>query len=377
MEDLFRRVATRYSMALRVAERFAAKRPMKPEKLQELMVKLRKGAGTSNKMEVLDQVFGTLGGWVWEDMLYLSPKAYNDENRSYYSNAHPGNVKATWDEAKAREVVHLPHNDQLSASDKYKSFYMNVGEIEPSKHNPGQTGFYYQEWRVSEGTRVRAPNGAFFETDKSLQGFLNEYPSNLWSFKKERFTDWLKKSTPFFDQINARLGLESYEEERAKARTPPRTRENTGTCPCCWGNFKLTPHTKHGKDKSLPGMILHGYKRPGTGYIHGNCFGQDWPPFELSPEGTIAWAKVVEGWKERAEEALKRLERREDTVLVFGMGRTYEKDKMTPHEWGRKYDERIADQKSTIKQMTQDLERLHHAISTWKQKPLPEATPTV
>lgn len=358
---------------MRVAERYAAKRPMKPEKLQELMLKLRKGAGTSLKMEVLDQVFASLGGWGIEDMLYLDPKAYNDENRSYYTNAHAGNVKSTWDDAKAHEVPRLPRNEQLGESDKHRSFFMNIGEIEPSKHNPGETGFFYQEWRVSEGTRVRAPNGATFETGTSLRGFLDNYPSNMWSFDKIRFTDWLKKSTPFYDQINERLGLESYEVERQKAKTPPRTRANTGTCPCCDGNFKLVPHTRHGKDKDMPGMILHGYRRPGTGNIYGNCFGQDWPPYELSPEGTIAWAKKIEGLKERVETFLAKLEKREETTLVFGAGLVYKKDEMTPHAWERKYDELVADTRGSIKRMQEDLTRLRRAIADWEPRPLPVA----
>ena len=40
-------------LALKIAARFAAKRPMKPEKLKELMLKLRKGAGSGLKMGVV------------------------------------------------------------------------------------------------------------------------------------------------------------------------------------------------------------------------------------------------------------------------------------------------------------------------------------
>lgn len=63
-----------------------------------------------------------------------------------------------------------------------------------------------------------------------------------------------------------------------------RTRENTGTCPVCFRNIKMTDAQK---------MVHHGYERPGHGYIVGDCFGVGYKPYELSSEGTEAFLRIV------------------------------------------------------------------------------------
>lgn len=61
-----------------------------------------------------------------------------------------------------------------------------------------------------------------------------------------------------------------------------RTLDNTGTCPACFVNVKLT----QGK------IMRHGWTATGGGsygagaWHSGYCFGWRWPPFEVSPEGT-------------------------------------------------------------------------------------------
>jgi len=48
--------------------------------------------------------------------------------------------------------------------------------------------------------------------------------------------------------------------------------ENTGTCPCCFGSYKLKPGRRELR------MTLHGYRRPGCGYVVGNCPGINFAP---------------------------------------------------------------------------------------------------
>lgn len=75
-------------------------------------------------------------------------------------------------------------------------------------------------------------------------------------------------------------------------RTKVRTLENTGTCPCCFVNVKLTP----GGD-----TVLHGYTRPGGGSVSGKCFGVGYPSFEVSPEGTRDYIQSLQ-WEIQAKE---------------------------------------------------------------------------
>lgn len=51
----------------------------------------------------------------------------------------------------------------------------------------------------------------------------------------------------------------------------------TATCACCLGRFVV--------DGNLP--VLHGYKRPGTGSIHGHCPGMGFPAYEISTDGCV------------------------------------------------------------------------------------------
>jgi hypothetical protein len=160
--------------ALKVAARFAAKRPMKPEKLKELMLKLRKGAGFGVKLNLLMPVFEALGGWHFDDAVVLKPEGGKfggqDEPRSY-SNTHPENVKITWENAKANEVSRLPDPEQAKL---WETYYMDVSDIETT---PSYSKFTYRAWRAVPGIKVTSADGKAFMVDMNLDQFLNEYPS--------------------------------------------------------------------------------------------------------------------------------------------------------------------------------------------------------
>jgi len=113
-------------LALKVAARFAAK-PMKPEKLKELMLKLRKGAGSSLFMKALLPVFEALKGWEFEETLVLRPEnSYHPNNVGDFHHAHRDVVEDAWREAKKKEVSTLPSNASLSSSDLNSRVFMNA-----------------------------------------------------------------------------------------------------------------------------------------------------------------------------------------------------------------------------------------------------------
>lgn len=76
-----------------------------------------------------------------------------------------------------------------------------------------------------------------------------------------------------------------------------------GTCQCCFNVQKLP----NGKGK----LSLHGYTRPGHGYIVGACMGQKELPFEKSCEVTKRMRSMVKDMMVKAEERKGRLERNE------------------------------------------------------------------
>lgn len=356
-----------------------AARKTKEEALKELMMKLRKGAGTSLKVKQLVPVLDYLGGWLIEDTIVLvaESRSYSDTSEAdvrTYTNSNPGNVQAVWDKSKAQEVSKLPDPEQAKL---HHTYYMDVSDIEtlPS----GQTGFQYKAWQASLGTLVKAPNGKSITISKSVDRFLDSYPSNEFDFlTKERVSDWLQKSTPFLKQINEKLDLPSFEVEkqnqvdkrREELKEISRTKENIGECPVCEGMFRLLPKTREGKDKSMPGMVLHGYKRPGIGYIHSNCPGEFWPPFELSPEGTVYYLALVKKSLSAAEDRMKALERDEVEVLYGTPGKQYKKSEMDPRDWAEKYEAEVASQKKKVVDIKKEVETLKKKISGWKHVPL-------
>ncbi|KAF0225706.1 MAG: hypothetical protein FD176_153 [Rhodospirillaceae bacterium] len=57
--------------------------------------------------------------------------------------------------------------------------------------------------------------------------------------------------------------------------------DRIGTCPNCWGQFKVRDDNQDGVWE----LVLHGYERPGHGHVVGRCPGTDEQPMEHSPDG--------------------------------------------------------------------------------------------
>lgn len=68
------------------------------------------------------------------------------------------------------------------------------------------------------------------------------------------------------------------------------TESKSGTCPCCFGTFKVPGSGK--RNASL--ISLHGYTRPGFGWIVGECRGAHKVAFEISCEATKDWRNELE-----------------------------------------------------------------------------------
>lgn len=68
----------------------------------------------------------------------------------------------------------------------------------------------------------------------------------------------------------------------------------TGTCQCCFAGFKVPKTT----------VTLHGYKRPGVGYILGRCRGEGHLPYEVSCDQTKVFLAEVQGMIARETEFL-------------------------------------------------------------------------
>lgn len=360
---------------------------MKPEKLQALLLKLRKGAGSSLKVKELLPVFDYLGNWTFEATMLLVPESRsysnfdNEPSVRNYINAHPGNVQTTWEQAKAREVSKLPDPNHVKKHDR---FYMEVSDIKPFGND---TGFSYLCWQATEGTKVISPDRDSIIFNESLEKFLDSYPTNIIGFgTKTRFSEWLKNASPWLKQINEKLNMPSIEEEKeqAKALKKRTLNPNIGTCGVCFGEFKLLPKAKEGKERDLPGLVLHGYQRPGLGYIHSNCYGEFWPPYELSCEVTKKMKERLEQSLQGSTDYLRRLTSGEVTsftiteVKVDPLSpsnkvpslKSVKKEDMDPREWAKLLKKNVGEVTDTITDLNRVIRTLTKAIADWKLMPL-------
>lgn len=139
----------------------------------------------------------------------------------------------------------------------------------------------------------------------------------------------------------------------------PRTRDGTGTCGACFANVKL--------GNGL--IVLHGYLRPGDGYVIGRCFGVGYKPFELAVDATRNYRDAIlvpeiEGHRGRLADL------REGRIAVLGTP----KDPITPDNprWKRALEEAIAHQEAVILRLTQTKENYDRLVFYWKTRDLPK-----
>jgi len=140
-----------------------------------------------------------------------------------------------------------------------------------------------------------------------------------------------------------------------------------GTCPVCERQQRL--HKMR--------MVHHGYRRPGTGEIEGDCFGVGYPPYELSSEGTEDYLEKLLGQREHYQDFLRRLEAGEVRTLHkdVSIGR-FSPPKMvtlTPAD-GYDFDEelrsRIRDTRYYIRGLDTEIARCERLIKDWVKRPV-------
>jgi len=108
-----------------------------------------------------------------------------------------------------------------------------------------------------------------------------------------------------------------------------------GTCQCCF-NQQVTKVRAGGMTFR---MVLHGYERPGDGWIIGDCRGHGEQPYELSCEFTKTWLGQVQGMLVRVRARLAALVAGEVTEIDAQVAKTREE---------RKYGDRSAYKTITV-----------------------------
>jgi hypothetical protein len=174
---------------------------------------------------------------------------------------------------------------------------------------------------------------------------------------------WLKKETSYLDQINGLLGMDAHNPNAV------RTRDNTGTCGACLRNIKLVA-----KGNAHPTMALHGYNRPGYGYVVGKCLGGEHPPYELSTEATKIMLASVTDHYNALKKQLDYLEGSPDRLVIGRRGgeEVLLKSNTEPDLWSYELKDQIRRLQSTIQEPEADLKAYTWLVQHWELRDLPE-----
>lgn len=145
-----------------------------------------------------------------------------------------------------------------------------------------------------------------------------------------------------------------------------------GTCPVCERYHRL---------HKMRNMVHHGYRRPGTGEIEGDCLGVGWPAWELSPDGTIHYLEQARKELRHHEDFLHRLESGqvheltvEDGFERVGWGQRIPKYKTLTTADGEKFeralDQKIRETAGRVDAWRRTVHYLVQKIPTWSEQPL-------
>jgi hypothetical protein len=221
------------------------------------------------------------------------------------------------------------------------------------------------------GFLVTAPNGKTFRATRGTEISL---------------ASWLRDETQYLDALAdkvAEINRGMKKERLVKNEGKPLV-AGAGTCPACFGGFKLRTR----RDAQHPRVVLHGYQRPGWGFVEGRCFGVDYPPFELSPEGSKAWLEqlviTLKGLGESQVSLKKTLReptsKREQIDFVSQKGEHgLHHERFTPDhpDWDKavkryrsKAEDDLAGTVRLITQIKAEIKDLKRRIATWKPREL-------
>jgi hypothetical protein len=199
---------------------------------------------------------------------------------------------------------------------------------------------------------------------------------------------WLYKKHPGLPEQAKAVAEGGGLHEKKKAEQAKRKGFDPGTwghCPVCDRAQKIR------KNK----MVLHGYERPGFGYIRGSCLGVKEPPYELSKEGCDNAARLyAENAKVLTAQARKKAKakdllvkdsyaayriRPDNSIEKFKRGTSEFKNAeiYLPYGWDEKKAWTTAvkahqhEYLAAATQLKEEAKRMTKKSKAWKLKPLP------
>lgn len=334
------------SLVRRVVGRHLEAAEITPEKLNELLLKVRKKATSTFNWKNIADVLTALGGKITKTVGLVPVDDWMFAN----SEAEIAAKHA------ALEKLRVP---SLPSSPKHGQLY--VTRLDPVGEEHGHWTFKVAGALGNDGWLIEMPNGKTWTALPSQYdvGELRHGKQQARPAAKISVYDtlaWLNKEGGWVELANEKLAMPAMEP------TVPRTRENTGSCGVCFQNIKVKPGNP-------PILVLHGYKRPGTGNVHGNCFGMGYPPFELSVNATKEWLhKALIPSHARSVEALKQLE----SGVVTELEKHGRKYKVGDPGWEAELRGSTLEAERQVLFAEAEVKVFEALVSKWKVRPMPK-----
>jgi len=253
-------------------------------------------------------------------------------------------------EYKAAEMTRLPDDPR-------------VGDIVVSDVGPlikgygGRHHYFRKQWVGAEGVKITSPRGDeswYLPGRYDLRRGLSVADSGD-SFSHKAWGEMRKQGVD--GDVNAALGTEVH------VPAAERTRENTGTCAACWGNYKMEGTV----------LVLHGYRRPGHGTVYGQCLGRGRKPLETSVEVAETLQRHFEQKIADLGERLTKLKSGEVTVIEYeGRGGRPMTVKKGEPDFDRRLSDWIGDVERNIEYARKDLSLYNQVVAAWRQRPMPK-----
>ncbi len=350
------------------------------DELNDTLLKIRKGSFAGFNKKKLEMVLGALNWGVTDRISAILQKrcpgkierelagtdtrvrfdgVYKDVPESQFYITVSKYYREDDEREKAKAAVEAVHAkikalevpEPVESPKKNKFFYWDLGHVVEEKFPSNGAEFKFK-FRLSYSTEVlsiKAPNGKEF-----IFGKIDSVSENM-----NDFISWATKETSLKQEVLDYLGMESHEA----AKKAERTRENTGTCGVCGHEQKL----KNGKT-----LVLHGYQRPGHGYIVGDCFGVGYQPWEKSKEAVVDYIKALEKMLKQRTEQLGKFENGEVKSLHV-KDRSGKIVQIAPGDkgWEAAVNGNIQNLKNEIRYIGQDIAMYEGRVEKWEEQDLP------
>lgn len=310
----------------------------KPKKIEDLLLKVVEGATTGIKLPEIEAIVSHLGGT-------FDKKVEIRESVSANSIHYP-----TKEEAQAEADAYVrEHNVKFydRPPPDIRPYGSAASHIELKKEREGFR-LIHHGWRGVPYFIV------------SLAGHTEKFYDDASAAKK-----WLRDRVRWDDLAANALGVEKGTDKPSKARGSG----GLGTCGVCFGVYKTRP-----KGDSLA-MVMHGYERPGGGYIERECSGAGLPPFELSDRATKVALEgnlsLIDGYKD----TLRNLETGKIKMIDPSWYGGVRFKELTPDD-GIQWEQAVEYYKKSLERQIATVEKtnapLKALVNHWKPRPLPE-----